>query len=312
MEKHNKRQLNLIETFLDSLKVEKGLSVNTVVAYRTDLQDLLSFLQARKPAKNLESATNEDILHYIHILSKKSFAKTTQSRRLSALKQFYEFYVNEKVINVNPTIGLKSPKKTDSLPKFLTENEILHMLNIASSLENKMLYIMLEVLYATGLRVSELVSLKISAFLVDDEVLLVKGKGSKERIVPLTSIAYQKLKEWLGLRWQHYKKSTKNEYYIFPSNRSTQGHISRERFAQLLKELAGKCNIDYKRVSPHVIRHSFASHLLNNGANLTTIQNMLGHADIATTEIYTHVLESKLQDAIFKNHPLSYKLHKGK
>ncbi|UQY79964.1 site-specific tyrosine recombinase XerD [Candidatus Hepatincola sp. Av] len=312
MEKHNKRQLNLIETFLDSLKVEKGLSFNTVVAYRTDLQDLLSFLQARKPAKNLESATNEDILHYIYILSKKSFAKATQSRRISALKQFYEFYVNEKVINVNPTIGLKSPKKTDSLPKFLTENEILHMLNIASSFENKMLYIMLEVLYATGLRVSELVSLKISAFLVDDEVLLVKGKGSKERIIPLTSIAYQKLKEWLGLRWQHYNKSIKNEYYIFPSNRSTQGHISRERFAQLLKELAGKCNIDYKRVSPHVIRHSFASHLLNNGANLTTIQNMLGHADIATTEIYTHVLESKLQDAIFKNHPLSYKLHKGK
>lgn len=312
MEKHNKRQLSLIETFLDSLKVEKGLSVNTILAYKTDLQDLLNFLQARKPAKNLESATNEDILHYIHILSKKSFAKATQSRRLSALKQFYEFYVNEKVISVNPTLGLKNPKKVGSLPKFLTEEEILHMLSMANSFENKMLYIMLEVLYATGLRVSELVNLKLPAFLVDDEVLLVKGKGSKERIVPLTSIAYQKLKDWLSIRWQYYKKNSNNEYYIFPSNKSSQGHISRERFAQLLKELAGKCNIDYKRVSPHVIRHSFASHLLNNGANLTTIQNMLGHADIATTEIYTHLLESKLQDAIFKNHPLSYKWQKGK
>lgn len=159
---------------------------------------------------------------------------------------------------------------------------------------------MLEVLYATGLRVSELVNLKLSAFLVDDEVLLVKGKGNKERVVPLTGIACQKLKEWLSIRWQYYKRSVNNEYYIFPSNKSSQGHISRERFAQLLKELASQCCIDISRVSPHVIRHSFASHLLNNGANLTTIQNMLGHADIATTEIYTHVLETKLQDAIFR------------
>ena len=303
-------QHNLIALFIDSLKVERGLSKNTLVSYLNDLNHFYTFLITRKPKKTIETALEDDALSYISMLSTKGFNAKTQSRRLSALKQFYNFCNNENHLEHNPFVNIKNPKMEKNLPKFLSEEEMVMLLDMAKKHENKMIYPMLEILYSTGLRVSELVSLKISSIIEQSTFLLVRGKGEKERIVPLTSIAQKVIKDWLLQLKVLFP--IKNNLYVFPSSKAKQGYITRERFAQILKELAINCNIDYYKVSPHVIRHSFASHILNNGGDLKSIQSMLGHSDISTTEIYTHILDSKLKEAVFQHHPLAKNINKSK
>ncbi len=300
------KERRLINLFLDSIKIEKGLSNNTIVSYTNDLVDFAVFLSKMKPQRMLDTCDNDDVSSYLQLLHKKGFTAKTQSRRISAIKQFYIFMYNEKIITKNPSQNIKNPKLPKSLPKYLSEEEVIKMIKTSQAHKNPMLYTMLEVLYSTGIRVSELVSLNLSSLLEQGMFLLVKGKGNKERVIPLVDIATQALEKWLLLRSSYIKITEKNKLFLFPSNKSASGYLSRERFAQLLKELAIECNIDREKVSPHVIRHSFASHLLNNGGDLKSIQNMLGHSDIATTEIYTHVLDSKLKEAVYNNHPLNH------
>lgn len=300
------KEHRLLSLFLDSLKVEKGLSLNTIHSYTNDIVDISIFLAKRKPQRTLETCQNDDIRVYLQSLHKKGFTAKTQSRRISAIKQFYMFLFNEKIISKNPSQNIKNPKLPKSLPKFLSEEEILKMLEVSQKHKNPMLYTMLEVLYSSGIRVSELVNLKVSSLIENGMFLLVKGKGDKERLIPLVEVATNAIENWLLLRASYIKITDKNKLFLFPSNKAESGHISRERFAQILKELAIECNIDREKVSPHVIRHSFASHLLNNGGDLKSIQNMLGHSDISTTEIYTHVLDSKLKEAVYNNHPLNF------
>ena len=304
------KERRLVNLFLDSLKIEKGLSKNTISSYTNDIVDFAEFLAKRKPQRSLDTANNEDIQAYLQNLHKRGFTAKTQSRRISAIKQLYLFLKTEKIINQNPSQSIKNPKLAKSLPKYLSQDEVINMIEFAQLEKNKMLYTMLEVLYSTGIRVSELVSLKLSSLLEGGMFLRVLGKGNKERIIPLVEIATNALHNWILLRGSSVKLNEDNKLFLFPSNKSASGHLSRERFAQLLKELAIKCNIDREKVSPHIIRHSFASHLLNNGGDLKSIQNMLGHSDISTTEIYTHMLDSKLKEAVYKNHPLNY--YKGK
>lgn len=304
------KEHRLINLFLDSLKIEKGLSVNTISSYTNDIVDFAEFLSRRKPQRTLSTCSNDDIKAYLQNLHKKGFTAKTQSRRISAIKQLYVFLFNEKIVSQNPSQNIKNPKLAKSLPKFLSEEEVIKMIEVAQKDKNLMLYTMLEVLYSTGIRVSELVSLKLSSLIEEGMFLRVLGKGNKERIIPLVEIATNAIKNWLLVRESNIKLTEENKLFLFPSNKSASGYISRERFAQLLKELAIKCNIDREKVSPHVIRHSFASHLLNNGGDLKSIQNMLGHSDISTTEIYTHMLDSKLKEAVYNNHPLNY--YKGR
>ncbi|MFL1780985.1 Site-specific tyrosine recombinase XerD [Candidatus Hepatincolaceae symbiont of Richtersius coronifer] len=300
---------NLIKLFLDALKVERGLSENTLSAYTADLKDFESFLNKRKPIRQLNNALPEDVRDYIFLLNYKHFSGKTQSRRISALKQFYSFVYLEKIITLNPMVAIKNPKIAKTLPKFLSEEEVNLLINNAKKYDNPMLYTMLEIMYSTGVRVSELVSLNVAAIIENGNFLLIKGKGNVERVIPLTSVAKEALQYWLKERERFIKKLTSaNKMFVFPSNKIATSHITRERFAQLLKILALKCGISYHKVSPHVIRHCFASHILNNGGDLKSIQNMLGHADISTTEIYTHILDSKLKEAVFNNHPLANKL----
>ncbi len=291
----------VILLFSEMLKVEKGLSTYTISAYKTDIEQFGKFLFKRKPKKYLMQAVKEDFLLYIKNLNSKELSNTTQSRKISALKQFYTFSFEEKHINHNPTVGLKNPKIGKALPKFLTEKEIDDLLKTASKSKDKMFYVMLEMLYATGLRISELVTMKLSDLIDNHSIIIVKGKGNKERMIPLLEVVQKILKEWLIERQTIVKKSI----FLFPSKHSKKGHITRERFAQKLKDLAITCGIDTNLVSPHVFRHSFASHILNNGGDLRSIQQMLGHSSISTTEIYTHILDKKLKEDVFKNHPLS-------
>ncbi len=301
----------IITIFIDSLKVEKNLSQNTLSAYKFDIEDFAIFLLKRKPQVNLDGVKESDILDYIKNLhSKKSFSQKTQSRRISSIRSFYLFCYREKIIDTNPAKAIKNPKLQKNLPKFLTLNEVQKLLEVSKTDKNPMFYTMLEVLYATGMRVSELVSLKLSALIENNSFLLITGKGDKERIVPLTNIASKYLVQWREIRHNYYKLDDNNSKYFFPSMNAKEGHITRERFAQLLKTYAINCGIDYEKVSPHIIRHSFASHLLNNGGDLKAIQSMLGHADISTTEIYTHIADENLQNAIYENHPLANKINK--
>ncbi|MGV3279092.1 site-specific tyrosine recombinase/integron integrase [Rickettsiales bacterium LUAb2] len=300
----SKKVSKFISLFIDFLRVEKGLSKNTLSAYLVDLVQFNDFLLKRRPRKLLETAEYNDVKDYLANISRKNFTAKSQARYMSTLRQFYSFLLNEKYILFNPCENIENPKINKSLPKYLSEDEIKTLFNEVIKLKDDRLLTMLEILYSSGLRVSELVGLKISSIIEDGNFLLIKGKGNKERIVPLTGLAKDALFNWLKNRKSMANFS--NSVWLFPSN-AKEGHITRERFAQQLKQVAIAGNINYNKVSPHVIRHSFASHMLERGANLKTIQDLLGHSDITTTEIYTHVLEEKLKDIVFSKHPLSSK-----
>lgn len=297
----SKRQSRYISLFLDFLRVEKGLSQNTLNSYLTDIVKFSDFLNKKRPKRSLENASDQDVKDYIAKLTGRGFTSKSQSRYLTSLRVFYGFLISEQYMNHNPCQNIENPKVNKSLPKYLSENEVDLLFKTLEKKQDYRLTAMLEILYGGGLRVSELVSLKVSSIIENGNFLLIKGKGNKERVIPLTEPAINAVKEWLNQRSLNFS----DNIWLFPSSKSKAGHITRERFAQILKQLAVDSNINPSKVSPHVLRHSFASHMLERGADLKTIQELLGHSNITTTENYTHILENKLKEVVFNKHPLS-------
>ncbi len=293
-----------VEIFIEMLTAERGAARNTVESYGRDLDLLNGFLGKRGVA--LEQATSDDLRAWLSAAAGSGFAASTAARRLSSLRQFYRFLFAEKLRPDDPAAALDMPKKARALPKILSVEEVDALLAAAQRLPGRdglRLRALLETIYATGLRVSELVTLPISAVERDPQMLIVRGKGDKERLVPLTESARAAIAEWKQAR-AALKLGAKAQRYLFPS-RAIEGHLTRQRFAQLLKELALAAGLDPARVSPHVLRHAFASHLLAGGADLRAVQVMLGHSDISTTQIYTHVLDERLKTLVNQHHPLA-------
>ncbi len=295
-----------IEAFLEMMVAERGASPRTIEAYRRDLTDLTAFLEARNVS--LVRVKRSDLQAYMHQLVCNGMSPKTQARRLSATREFYRFLFSEDVVDKNPSDYLLSPKLNKSLPKYLSEAEVRRLIETAQR-ENKRIYTLLEVLYASGLRVSELVGLPVLAVTQDNKTLFVTGKGNKERMVPLNEPASAALEQWLTVREMMLPPGRPNKW-LFPSS-SKSGHLTRDGFFKHLKQVALTAGIPPEKVSPHVFRHSFASHLVAHDADLRSVQKMLGHADIATTEIYTHVLEDRLKKVVEKSHPLAYSKAKG-
>ena len=301
-----------LEPFLEMLSAERGAAANTLEAYRRDLQDFDSFLAPRR--RRLETAAADDLRAYLGKLARAGMAPRTAARRLSALRQFYRFLVSEDLRGDDPSAGIDSPRQGRALPKILSEAEVDALLTAVRErrdAEGLRLTALVELLYATGLRVSELVSLRSAAAQRDQRLLIVRGKGNKERMVPLSDAARQSLADYLTVRAAFLPKSGKGDRaakrespWLFPS-RGASGHLTRHRVGQLLKELAARAGIDAAKVSPHVMRHAFASHLLDHGADLRSLQKMLGHADISTTQVYTHVLSERLKSLVHGHHPLA-------
>lgn len=295
--------LNLaIDQFLEMLLVERGHSLNTCVAYRRDLEEFALLASI----KNVADVMPLHIHNYLDTLHQQHKSINTKSRKVSALRQFFKFAHREGWCPTNPTANLTKPKKDRALPKVLTEEEVDRLIQTAAmqrDREGKRLYVLLELLYATGLRVTELVSLPVGAIemIEGHAVVRVMGKGRKERMIPLHATAYEALKEYI--QELGYNKTT-HKLFLF-SSRSQEGYLTRQRFYQMLKKLAEQTGIDPAKVSPHVLRHAFATHLLNRGMDLLSLQAMLGHSDISTTEIYTHLLPEQLQTLVKSCHPLA-------
>lgn len=305
-----------LEAFLEMMSAERGSASNTLTSYRNDLEDARAFFVGT--GTSLVAATSDHLRSYLADISARGFAASSQARRLSTLRQFYRFLYAEGLRTDDPTGVLDAPRKPASLPRTLSVDQVNGLIERArqeadeAGLEPPERLVrlrrmaLLELLYATGLRVSELVSLPASvAVQEDDRFLIVRGKGDKERLVPLSTPAREALGRYIAsLRRIERDNETAQSPFLFPS-RSTSGHIPRQVFARELKELALRCGIDAAKVSPHVLRHAFASHLLQNGADLRVVQELLGHADISTTQIYTHVLEERLQKLVSEHHPLA-------
>lgn len=305
----------IIDEFLNKLAAEDGLARNTILSYKKDLELFTKFLISKN--SELIKVDAAQLKLYLHYLDEKNLCSSSIARKISCLRNFYKFLEDEKLIKSSPAEDLESPKKGLKLPKFLSEEEIFKMLDFVNKDESYLgirLACMLEILYCAGLRVSELVSLPLSAIQNDEsansfkDYLIVKGKGNKERIAALNKSALKIIKKYLQARQASAHNDSK---WLFAGKKNTKiqtdAHLTRQGFHKILKELALKVNINPDRVHPHVIRHSFATHLLNNGIDLRVLQELLGHSDISTTQIYTHILDSKLKDLVFKNHPLGRK-----
>lgn len=292
-----------IQAFLEMMSVERGASLNTLDAYRRDLEDLDGFLS--RDDVTVGAAAPADLSAYMRALAHAGMATRTQARRLSCLRQFYGFVYAEGWRADDPTSRLDSPRLGRTLPKVLSEADVEALLTAARALNpphGVMMTALLELLYATGLRVSELVGLPYAALARNPDVLVVRGKGDKERMVPLTDPARDAVKAWLVLRQE--KVGKKGSRWLFPSYGKS-GHLTRAAFARMLLRVGMHAGIDPRRLSPHVLRHAFASHLLAHGADLRVVQELLGHADIATTEIYTHVLDEPKTRLVQQHHPLA-------
>jgi len=301
----------LVDSFQEMLSAERGAAANTLESYNRDLADLSRFLAGR--AADLAGAQAEDLRAYVAALAAAGLSPRTAARRLSALRQFYRFLFAEGLRGDDPAAGLDAPRRGRSLPKLLSEAEVDRLLETArgrTGAEGLRLLALVELLYATGLRVSELVRLPLDAVARDPKVLIVRGKGERERLVPLSQPARAATAEFLVVR-DKFLAGGRESRWLFPS-RGASGHLTRHRVGQLLKDLACEAGIDPARVSPHVLRHAFASHLLDHGADLRSVQKMLGHADISTTQIYTHVLDERLKALVRDHHPLGAGRAKGR
>ncbi len=316
-----------ISNFLEKLKAEDGLSLNTTLAYSKDLELFVRYLEPKKIA--FENVTTHNLTDYLYELHQQNLRAASVSRKIASLKNFYRFLESENLIKTSPALYLQRPKADTKLPKFLSEEEVFKMLDFINADKSEFgvrLSCMMEILYAAGLRVSELVSIPIAAIqeALDENgektlrnYLIINGKGNKERVAPLNKSAIKMLIEYLALRKKLGQEKSKWLFVgiVRASKKSGEirkrdyvtrdEHITRHRLHQMLKELAAKVGIDPTKVHPHVIRHSFASHLLNSGVDLRILQELLGHSNISTTEIYTHILDLKLKELVFKHHPLA-------
>ncbi len=302
----------LISQFLEMIAAERGAADNTLQAYRRDLDDFLRYLATRN--QTLPVVTPADISAYLRAISEGGLAPASRARRLSAIRQLFKFLASEELIAEDPAHGLVGPKKARSLPKTLSVAEVDRLIETARAriepargrdrVRALRLYALIEMLYATGMRVSELVTLPRTVLAGDGRVLAIKGKGGRERLVPLNQAARAALERYLNVGFDDGVAPMLPTKWLFAS-RGAEGHLTRQRLGQELKELAAEAGLDPERVSPHVLRHAFASHLLDRGADLRSVQQLLGHADISTTQIYTHVLEERLKKLVFEHHPLA-------
>ena len=297
------------EAFLEMMSAERGAANNTLDAYRRDLDDASDVL--RSLGTTLTKAEANDIRSLIGDLAARGFSPASQARRLSALRQFYKFMHAEGLRTDDPTGVIDSPRKSRSLPKVLSIDDVSRLLaqaetdiatarDEAEALQRIRFRALLELLYATGMRVSELVSLPYRVLAEEGRFLIIRGKGAKERMVPMSRPARAALETWLA----RIGDMAEEAGYLFPAN-SADGHLSRQVFARELKDVASRAGIPVAKVSPHVLRHAFASHLLAGGADLRAVQELLGHADISTTQIYTHVLDERLRQLVNEHHPLA-------
>lgn len=290
---------HLVEAFLEMMSAERGAAGNTIEAYRADLLDYAGFLAGR--GRGVSEASREDVSDYLGHLAGQGLAASSAARRLSALRQMHRFLVSEAIKTDDPTRIVALPKPGRGLPKVLSVEEVDTLLGLAEKEaegggdKEIRLYVLLELLYATGLRVTELVALERKAVRREAEHLTIAGKGGKERLVPLNDRAKDALISWLG---------RDDSKFVFPAS-GAEGHLARQVFARDLKLLASRARLPAAKVSPHVLRHAFASHLLQNGADLRVVQMLLGHADISTTQIYTHVLDAHLKRLLEEHHPLA-------
>lgn len=311
-----------IELFLEMLNAEKGVALNTLQAYQRDLVDFHEFLDSADG--DLTKVQADDLRAYIKSRSQAGMAASTLARKRSSLRQFYKFLYAEGLIKTNPAMAIEAPKQAQKLPTVLSEDHVDRLLETASNDAQSGAYAparlncLMQILYASGLRVSELVGLPLASVREPDlqagrSLLTITGKGGRERLVPLTQGACHTILDYLPIRVQYLKHIApkcsqhtleKAKTYLFPSNNKA-GHFTRARFGQILKLLAAKAGLDPASISPHVLRHAFATHLLANGADLRSVQKMLGHADISTTQIYTHVLDQRLIQLVREKHPLA-------
>jgi integrase/recombinase XerD len=309
----------LINLFLDMLAAEQGAGDNTLDAYRRDLTDFSEFLG--RSGHGFASAETQALRDYLADLDGRGFKSSSVARRLSAMRHLFRFLLNERIRSDDPAAILSGPKRGRGLPKVLSISDVDRLLVHAKALaempqasglqrlRTMRLYCLLEVLYATGLRVSELVALPLSASRRDISMIVVRGKGDKERLVPLNQASRQAMADYLAAMEAikpQMKKNAAASKWLFPSFGES-GHLTRQHFARDLKELAASAGLAPRLVSPHVLRHAFASHLLHNGADLRIVQTLLGHTDISTTQIYTHVVEERLKSLVRDLHPLAEK-----
>ena len=302
----------LLELFLDMLAAERGAAANTLAAYRRDLDDFAAHLRGAR--RSLVTARGDDVRGYLAALAARSFSAASVARRLSAIRQLFRFLYAEGHRGDDPAAAIEGPRRGRPLPKVLSIGDVDRLLAAARApaddagrplperLRAMRLVCLLEVLYATGLRVTELVTLPASAARRDQRVLMIRGKGGKERIVPLNDAARRAMSEYLALLREAGRGA--ESQYLFPSFGES-GHLTRQHFARDLKLVAGAAGLRADKISPHVLRHAFASHLLQNGADLRAVQTLLGHADISTTQIYTHVLAERLKSLVRDLHPLA-------
>lgn len=306
------QMLRQVQTFLEAQAAELAASENTLLAYARDLKDFSEWIAQRD--LDFASCAREDIEAYLISCDKQGLAASTRARRLSAIKQLFRFSVEEDWRADNPAQQIRGPGREKRLPKTLSEAEVSDLLDAARSYgktpeERARDTCLMELLYATGMRVSELIGLPVAAARGHPEMLLIRGKGGKERLVPLSAAAKLALQDWLDHRDTseaeafEAKKQAPSKF-LFPS-RGKLGHLTRHWFYGRIKDLAVVANVAPNSVTPHTLRHAFATHLLAHGADLRSIQTLLGHADVSTTEIYTHVLEDRLRDLVLKNHPLA-------
>ncbi|MBO0904523.1 site-specific tyrosine recombinase XerD [Jiella sonneratiae] len=302
------------EAFLEMMAVERGASVNTLDAYRRDLEDASHHFAGR--GTSLAAADTAAIRSYVAALAAAGLAESSRARRLSALRQFYRFLYTEGRRGDDPTGPIEGAKKKRPLPKVMGEEEVDRLLDLAAAeagddrlsaaarLRAARLHALVELLYATGMRVSELVSLPRSVLRATGQAIVVRGKGGKERMVPIGEAAGDAMNRYAEVAREPGRRPEGNERFLFPAD-SAAGHLTRQAFARDLKALAARAGIAAAKISPHVLRHAFASHLLKHGADLRAVQELLGHSDISTTQIYTHVLEERLIRLVTDHHPLS-------
>lgn len=296
-----------VDAFLEMMAVERAAARNTLTAYGKDLADAAAFLKARN--RDLATASAEDIEAWFAGLGAAGLAPATAARRRSSIRQFYRFVLGEGWRTDDPSRRVEAPRKGRSLPKVLSRDEVERLIAAAAAKDGGQglrLSALVELTYASGMRVSEVMGLPLTALARDPAYLIVKGKGGKERLAPLNDAARTAVKAWLGVRKDFLPKGDAANPWLFPS-RGKAGRLTPRRFSQLLEEAAIAAGIDPAKVSPHVLRHAFATHLLEGGADLRVVQTLLGHADIATTQIYTHVAGDRLAEVVKTKHPLARK-----
>ena len=296
---------NYISNFIEMIVIERGLAKNTATSYKNDLDRLNEF--CKKKSLNIVKLDEKKLEDYLSKFINQGFEKTSLARKISTYTQFFDFLIEEKLIANNPIKNIKQPKLDSKLPFIISVEDIQSLINNSKQDKSNFgirLNCMIEIMYASGIRVSELVTMTLASLYQDKNFIIITGKGNKERLIPISKDTQDTINNYLRIRKFFFNKN-KEVKWLFPSKQSKVGHITRQRFSQLLSLLSDKAGLKIKKISPHKLRHAFASHLLANGADLRSLQQMLGHEDISTTQIYTHILDERLKQIVKDKHPLS-------